>query len=183
MLLSLVFVGCSGSNGTSTGNPLVSLKFAAFNSSLAVKNASEDVSAMTVSSLKMCFKRLRFKMSSETTNPDPSLDSDNLDFYLGDVTISSLGTTLSSLNVPAGTYERIEFDLSDDCPSGKSVQVTNSNGTFSTDSKMTIKFEGNFVNTGTSDLTMQIQAIVSALNTVTNSSQIKNKAEGVSGTF
>jgi hypothetical protein len=183
-IISLLILGCSGGGeGTSTGNPLVSLKFDAFNAAFAFSKTS-DVTPLTVSSLSMCFKRLRFKLENEASNPDPEQDEDNIDFYLGDVTISSLGTTLDGVRLPLGTYKRIEFDLSDDCPSHKSVQVTNSSGTFSSTSSMTIRFEGTFVNSGTdADLALEIQQIVSALNTVTNSSQIKAKAEGVDGSF
>ncbi|MNT94152.1 hypothetical protein D3C72_2357790 [compost metagenome] len=88
------------------------------------------------------------------------------------------------MNLPVGTYKRIEFDLSDDCGSGGSIQVTNSNGTFTSNSNITIRFEGTFVNTGVNtDLGMEIQQIVSALNTVTNSSQIEDEVEDVEGSF
>jgi hypothetical protein len=182
-IISILLASCGLSQGTSTGNPLVSLKFDAFNSSLAVQKVS-DVGASTVSNLTMCFKRLRFKTASETTNPDPTQDSDNIDFYLGDVSISSLGTNLEDVHLPAGTYERIEFDLDDDCPSGKSVQLTNSHGTYSTTDRMTIKFEGTFVHNGSNaELGLEIQQIVSALNTVNNANDIKDTAEGVDGSF
>jgi hypothetical protein len=184
-LISLFALGCAQSGGTSTGNPLVDLKFDAFNASLAMKKATAtDIGALSVSSLKFCFKRLRFKQSGDSTNPDPTQDSDNQDFYLGEVTISSLGTNLSGVTLPAGTYERIEFDLEDSCPSGHSVELTNGNGTFTTSDSITIRFDGSFTQTGAdTTLGMDIQAIVSALNTVSNSSQIKNKAEGVDGSF
>jgi len=183
-IISLFILGCSGgSEGTSTGNPLVSLQFDSFSSSLALTKTS-DVTPLTVSSLTMCFKRLRFKIENEATNPDPTQDEDNIDFYLGDVTISNLGTNLNSIRLPIGTYKRVEFDLDDDCPSGKSVQLTNSSGSFTSTESMTIRFEGTFVHTGVlGDLSLEVQQIVSALNTVTNSSQIKSKAEGVDGSF
>jgi hypothetical protein len=182
LLISGLILGCAGSEGTSTGNPLVSLKFDSFSSTLALK--ASDITPQAVSSLTMCFKRLRFKLENEVTNPDPSQDEDNVDFYLGDVAISNLGTTLDAIHLPKGTYKRVEFDLDNDCPSGKSVQLTNSNGSFTSTSSMTIRFEGTFVHTGAiADLNLEIQQIVSALNTVTSPSQIKSKAEGVDGSF
>lgn len=181
-IISLLLLGCSGSQGTSTGNPLVSLKFDSFSSSMALTKAS-DVAPLTVSSLTMCFKRLRFKLANEATNPDPAQDEDNIDFFLGEVNISSLGTNLKAVNLPIGTYKRIEFDLTNDCAGG-SLQVTNSNGTHSTSDNITIRFEGTFINTGVdTDLSLEIQQIVSALNTVTNSSQIEDKLDDVEGSF
>lgn len=182
-IVSILMVSCAADQGTSTGNPLVSLKFDSFNSSLALSKTS-DVEATAVSSLKMCFKRLRFKKANEATNPDPELDEDNIDFFLGDVSISSLGTALKSVQLPMGVYKRIEIDLDDKCSSDLSVQLTNSTGSYDTDDRITIRFEGTFNHNGNSpDLTMNIQAIVSALNTVTSAGQIKSKAQGVNGTF
>lgn len=182
-LIILSLLGCAaGNDGTSTGNPLVDVRLASYNSTAAAQKT--DFEAMAMTSLKFCFKRIRFKIDGETTNPDPTQDSDNIDFYLGEVNISSLGTNLTSLSIPYGTYKRVEFDLEDDCPSGKSIQLTNSNGSFSTDDRITIVFEGTFVHDGTGDiLNLAVQDIVSALNTVTNSSQIRSKAESVSGDF
>lgn len=173
VLLLVTLTSCtSSSGGTSTGNPLVDVKFKAYNST------------QTLTSLKFCFKRIRFKMAGQTTNPDPSQDSDNLDFYLGEVNISNLGTNLENVSLPLGTYTRIEMDLEDKCPSGKSVQVTNSNGTFSTSDGITIRFDGTFVHSSTNEtLELGIQQITSALNTVTSDSNIRSKAESVSGDF
>lgn len=172
IILTLTTHCTSSSDGTSTGNPLVAVKFKAYNSTMAL------------SQLKFCFKRIRFKMSGESTNADPTQDSDNLDFYLGEVSISSLGTNLEDISLPSGTYSRVELDLEDKCPSGKSVQLTNSNGSFSTDDRITIKFEGTFVHTSANQtLELGIQQITSALNTVTSDSNIRNKAESVSGDF
>ena len=174
-LASLMFLGCAKDSGTSTGNPLVALKFDSFTSTLALKTG--DVGTQAVSSLKLCFKRLRFRMVTTTAE-------DELDFYLGDVTISNLGTDLGSINLPVGTYDRVEFDLDDDCPSGKSIQLTNTSGSFSTTDRISIRFEGTFTHDGSDDvLGMSIQQIVDSLNTVTNNSQLKSKAEAASGTF
>jgi hypothetical protein len=182
--VSFLLEACAppGGQGTSTGNPFVQLKIASFNSTLSVQK--NELEAQALNSLKFCFKRVRFKKSGETTTPDPANDSSNLDFYLGEVSISSLGTTLQSINLPAGTYTRVEFDLEDKCPSGKSVQLVNSHGSFSTDDRITIKFEGTFVHSSVDEtLNLGIQQIVTKLNTVTNSSQIRNRAESVSGDF
>ncbi|WP_413288466.1 hypothetical protein [Bdellovibrio sp. HCB337] len=183
-LIILSLLGCSpGGEGTSTGNPLVDVRIDSYNST-AVAQKTEFQTMALMSSLKFCFKRVRFKLDGETTNPDPTQDSDNVDFYLGEVNISSLGTTLKSISIPHGTYKRVEFDLEDDCSSGKSIQLTNSQGNFSTDDRITITFEGTFVHDGTGDiLNLAIQDVVSALNTVNDSSQIKTKAESVNGDF
>jgi hypothetical protein len=185
VLLTFIMTACASSDGTSTGNPLVSLKFDSFNSSLAFKTAADaDVDVMAVSSLKMCFKRLRFKLAGEATNPDPEQDEDNIDFYLGEVAISDLGTTLKSVALPVGTYKRIEFDLDDDCSSGNSMSLTNSHGSFETSDRITIKFNGTFVHDGSeADLGMNIQAIVTALKDVQSDNDIEDEAESVDGSF
>lgn len=180
ILLSLLLVlvtACAKSDGTSTGNPLVDLKFSSFNSTLSQK-AITAVDTMSVSSLKFCFKRLRFKQEANSSI------SENQDFYLGEVTISNLGTDLTGVAIPAGTYSRIEFDLEPHCPSGKSIELTNSNGSFSTDATITIRFDGTFVHTDTDQtLNLNIQQIVSSLNTVASDSDVPAKAEAAGGSF
>ena len=175
LVMALLFsVGCASSQGTSSGNPVVAMKFAAYNSAASSK-ASEAVDALAVSSVKMCFKRLRFKQASGDSN---------VDLALGEVTLSPSGTQLASVAVPAGTYTRIELDLEDGCGSGESLSVTNGNGSFATDDGMTIKFDGSFTYTGDSrSLELAVQAVVSALGAVTNSSQLRSAAEGASGSF
>lgn len=151
---------------------------------LGTYNASRALSATT-----LCFKRLRFKMSSETTSSDVTSDSDNVDFTPGEITLSDSGTNLGATTIPEGTYERLEFDLERDgsgCTSGKSVQITNASGTFSTTDRVTIKFEGTFTATSSNKvLELGVQNIVNALNAVTNSNNIKDdlEAAGVKGTL
>lgn len=181
--ITLAFLSaCAPSDGTSTGNPLVSLKIDSFNSALSQKTAATAaaVDTLAMSSLKFCFKRLRFKQLGDSSGSS----SGNQDFYLGEVSISNLGTELAGVTLPAGTYTRLEFDLDPSCPSGKSVQLTNSHGSFSTDQTITIRFDGTFVHSSSDEiLNLNIQQIVSSLNSVTSDSSIRTQAEGASGSF
>lgn len=177
MILMIAIAGCDpNSKGTSTGNP-VRLNIQSYSSSLAGK-----VGSQAVTDLKFCFKRLRFKTASSVTNPDPTQDSDNIDLNLGEVTISSQGTTLGEVTVPEGIYSRVEFDLEDNC-SGLSARVVNSNGVFQTTERIQIKFEGTLQVSAGTTVNLDIQAIISALNTVNSDSQIRSKAESVSGSL
>ena len=174
-LLMMGFNNCG--KGTTTGNPKapVSLSFSPYNASA---KATGSIQPMAVASLVMCFDRLRFKTA------DIGGSEEEIDVYLGEVTLSPAGTNLADIEVPHGTYERIEFDLDDKCASGRSVQVQNGNGFFFTNENMTIRFEGTFTaDEASGNLELFIQNIVSALNTVSSNSQIRSKAEGASGTF
>jgi len=136
-----------------------------------------------ISQIKMCFKRLRFKQDGETTSGDSATDADNVDLTLGLVTLSTAGTTLSSVDVPKATYKRIEFDLEDGCGTGYSLYVDNS-GIYQTTDRITMKFAGTFdAATSGGALGMSIQGIITALSTVTNGTQLKNTAEAASGSF
>jgi hypothetical protein len=167
--------GPGGSQGTSTGNPVASVHFASYNPNA---KATQSASSLSVQTLRMCFKRLRFKMASS------DLSGDELDLDLGDVVLSPNGTDLGDVNVPSGVYKRIEFDLDDHCAGGKSLEVTNAHGSFSTTDGMTIRFDGTFVVDSDSEtLLLAIQQIVSALGAVTNDSALRNAAESVDGSF
>lgn len=173
ILAALVLSACSN-KGTSTGNPLINLRYGAFSASL---------STLAVSNAKLCFKRVRFKQAGETTNPIPSLDEDNIDFDIGEKTLLPMGDGLGNVNVPKGQYVRLEFDLDNHCGNGYSVSVTNSSGTFITNDGLSIKFEGVLNITADVSLELFMQNIVSQLNAVTDSSQIKTRLESISGTF
>jgi hypothetical protein len=168
--LYLILSACSPNGGTSTGNPLVAVNFKTF-SPLQFQN----IGAMSVSNLKMCFKRLRFK-------PVSGLD-DNIDLQLGEVSVLATGMLVTTATVPAGAYSRVEFDLDTHCASGKSVQITNSNGSFVSVDTITIRFDGSLILTQSQNLDLNIQAIISALNAAVSDTDIKVKAESVSGNF
>lgn len=178
LVSSLGLKGC----GTQTGNGLVTLEFASYSGTAWYSLIKPAYAA--VSSATFCFKRLRFKTENEGTSSNPSQDSDNLDFAIGEITISPSGTALGSVQLPKGTYTRIEFDLEKDCTSAKSVQVSNTSGNFSTNDRVTVKFEGTFtMGDSAAKVSLGVQSIVSALDTVTSDSEIKNKLEAASGTF
>lgn len=134
----------------------------------------------SVTSLKFCFKRLRFK-SADSNTADPLTASDNVNFDLGEVTISSGSTSLGTIVLPEGTYKRIEFDLENHCASGKSIQLTNSNGVYSSTERITIKFSGSFTANADITLDLDIQQILTQLNSYNGSVSLKTSAEGVSG--
>ncbi|MCH2534912.1 MAG: hypothetical protein MK008_10765 [Bdellovibrionales bacterium] len=177
ILYLFTLIGCAG-GGTTVGSPVtIELKLSSYSTALSLR-------PQAVSSLTFCFKRLRFKKEGESTNGDTSSDEDNIDLNLGEVIISPSGTDLTSVTIPAGEYSRVEFDLEKDCLSQKSLQVTNSNGSFSTEDRITIKFEGYFIAASSSQtLSLGVSNIISKLDEVTADSEIKAKAEAASGTL
>ena len=94
-----------------------------------------------VSDLKFCFKRLRFKQDLADT-VDPALE-DNIDLELGQVSISTTGTLLGTVQVPEGTYRRVEFDLESDCDgtTKNSVDLISDSYSGASTDRITIKFE------------------------------------------
>lgn len=131
-----------------------------------------------VSDFKICFKRLRFKKNI-TDIDDPALD-ENVDLNLGQVSISNAGTALSIVNIPADTYYRVEFDLEPTC-AGKSVQLANSFGVFSSTESMKIKFDGVFLVDGSETLQLGVQDILNAANGYNGVGSLRTALESVSG--
>ena len=176
------FVSCSG--GTTTGNPVseqVNVQMVDQQPFALIKKAWDNLISPAYANstnVKFCFKRLRFK-------PDSSTNGSNFDLVLGEVTINPNGTNLLTVSVPRGTYERIEFDLEKECDGvALKPSVTFDNGTtFSTVDSLTIKFDGVFVVSSTSTLTLNIDVLIDALDTVVANNEIKTKLEAVSGDF
>lgn len=173
-LILLLIAGCSSSQGTSTGNPVVAVQFKSY-AAMNVQSSDPLVEPLAVSNLKMCFKRLRFKPVAGLV--------ENIDLILDEMNIVTSGTLVATASVPPGTYSRVEFDLDPHCVSGKSVQVTNSAGSFTTNQTITIRFDGTLVLSASQNLNLDIQSIITALNTATSDADIKIKAESVGGAF
>jgi hypothetical protein len=173
------FFGDDG--GTTGGNPLtVDVNLASYDNSIAsmiFKFIIDDAQA-NITSLNFCFKRIRFKTSSNGSEY-------NYDFNIGEVAILSTGTTLNAVTIQAGTYTRVEFDLEKNCDgtTKPSVSFVNGNGSFQTNDRMTIKFDGSF----TIDQTSLSLFVVNFTNAVKayngTSSNIKPTLEALSGSF
>lgn len=187
LLGATLFWGC-GKEGSSA-NPKISVQFGTYTASNRWLRFFIPEAHAALSNGKFCFKRLRFKTDGEQTSADPTQDSDNVDFAPGEVTILTTGNSLGDVVIPAGTYKRVEFDLEKDgpgCTSNKSVQLTNSSGSFSSQDRITIKFEGTFVASESGQvLSLAVQNITNALNQVTSDNDIKTKLEdaSVKGSF
>lgn len=181
-ILVIVFIcSCAPGGGTTTGNPVqISMEFASFNNSF-VQNLSElfiSNAYASISSLRMCFKRVRFK-------PDDGSIADNIDLSLGEVLLKEEGTPLTDITIPDVVYRRIEFDLSKDCDntSKNSVTLENENGAFTSQDTITIKFEGEF-RPSDGNLVMFVQNIIDSVKDYESTrGELKNVLEQVSGTF
>lgn len=164
---------CADSKGTSTGNPLVNLRYGVYS----------GLATFAITEARFCFKRVRFKQAGELTSIDPVTDEDNIDFSIGEKVLNTTGDNLGNVAVPPGNYERIEFDLDNSCGTNYSVRVINSNGTFSTDQHVSIKFIGNININNNFSVELALQNLITQLNTVTLGSEIKTKLEAASGAF
>jgi hypothetical protein len=184
-LLSLSSCGVGG-GGTTTGNPLTTVRMLDKSNIVAsiMKKMSESLipsAYANVSSISMCFKRLRFK-PVETTEEE----AENVDLTLGQVTINPAGTNLVTVSIPEGNYRRIEFDLEPDCggTTQPSVRFTKSNNvTLSTSERLTIKFDGNYVVSEDGTLDLDIDKIITGMDAISSSENIKDDLEAITGDF
>ncbi|WP_412470614.1 hypothetical protein [Halobacteriovorax sp. RT-2-4] len=134
-----------------------------------------------IGSLTLCFKRVRFKLDDTDA---ATLGEDNVDFNIGEISIDGGVVDLGTLELPIGkTYKRIEFDLESDCAGGKSIDLVNDNGSYSTTDRITIKFSGTFTANDGAVMVLGPQNLASALNSYNGVSTLKDVAEGASGTF
>jgi hypothetical protein len=133
-----------------------------------------------VSDLRLCFKRMRFK--KDITDIDDPLVDENIDLELGEVSISGAGTILATVNVPADTYYRVEFDLDPSC-AANSVYLSNDFGSFTSAEGLKIKFDGVFVVNGSESLQLGVQDILNAANAYNGTGSLKDALESVSGNF
>jgi hypothetical protein len=134
-----------------------------------------------VGSLKFCFKRLRFKRNIPD-DQQPVAGEDNVDFFLGEKIIDAAGTSLGQISIPTGEYKRIEFDLEPEC-AGLSVDLSNSNGSYTSTERITLKFEGLFTVEGDAEINLNVQTILDGLNSYNGSVSLRDAIEGISGSI
>ena len=154
-------------SGTTTGNPMTTLKLSSF-----------TVSGYSTGELQatFCVKRLRFKRDG--------FFEDNIDFNLGQITLDENGRDLQTIQLPPGNYRRIEIDFDDNCPNSLSVVLTNKQGSFNTNDRTSIKFYGVFNHTQTNQqITLFTQSIMQGLSTVNSDEEIKDILENVPGSL
>lgn len=183
LTLMLILWSCGG---TTTGNPVdksnVTIRMQDQQPFALLRNISEGIipsAKAAVSNVKFCFKRLRFKAEvSDSTGKE-------IEFNIGEVEIDPNGFNLATVSVANGTYNRVEFDLEKDCEgaTNPSVTTSNDNGTFTTDDRMTIKFEGSYTVSADGTLNLNVDALFDALETVNNGNQIKNVLESATGDY
>jgi hypothetical protein len=180
MLLALV--GCQSEEAPVSGTKShrVTLRTSSFSTASIFSPWLINEAYAGVSELRFCFKRLRFKKdTSDVPGDDDDLLDDNIDFNLGEQIITSSGGLLGTVNVPEGTYYRVEFDLEPEC-AGVSAQVSNDFGTYSSNEQIKVKFDGVFVVNGSETLELGVQNILSEVN-AHNGGSLSDRLESISG--
>lgn len=181
LLVSFGLYGClpgSDSPFSSSKSYPVSMQLGSYTTA-SLSNLFIPEAYAVVSDLRFCFKRLRFKKDLADT-VDPTLDDDNVDLVLGEVTVSDSGSALATVSVPEGTYYRVEFDLEPEC-AARSVNLSNDFGAFNSTERITIKFEGTFVVNGSETLVLGTQNILNAANGYNGVGSLRDALENVSG--
>lgn len=175
----LAYQYCSLPSRTPAAGPFFNLKF----------GSSQLSSAQTsqVSFLTFCFSQIKFVPYIDLNNPDPTAITQKFDFDMDDVNYSKNGTSLSFVSLPAGKYQSIQIILTDQCSSGRSVQITNNNGSFSTMNTITITLVG-FptyleITDATSQVILNIDNVIPPLLNVSGDNQIKAAIEANNGIF
>lgn len=94
------------------------------------------------------------------------------------------GLELGSLDVPFGQYTKISLELADSCGSGRSVLIRNSQGTFTSNANISLKFSGNeFVGTAAHKIVLNIKTLTANLSEVSSNSNVAMVAEGSSDNY
>lgn len=146
--------------GTSGGNPItVELAFAPY----APGSTQHDV--------KICLSEVSFDSESSAAG------NKNINFKPD-------GTSGTRLSLKRGRYNSLKLKLTRNCGSTQSLSVTNAQGSFNTSEDVTLSFAG-ALDVGSVDLkvSLQLQEIVNALETVQQATEVKVIAESTTEAF
>ena len=166
--------GCSSSRGTkiegtsTTGNPMTTLKVAPYT----------FANGQSGNGLVFCTNKI-ILAPTDIHAPPVEVSFSNP----AELPVPQAGTSLGSLFIPSGNYSQATLELSDVCGSGKSLGLTNGNGTFQTARTVPLGFAGQATVGVSSTITFDLQAIVDELETVNSDSQVVASATANSGGF
>lgn len=184
IVLMLFILGCKdGGGGTTIGNPVVSVELtneSILSAPALTLSKHEPIQLLNVfPETSFCFKRARFKIDQSIETQE----TDNIDLNIGQIIFDGSKKFLADISIPVGTYRRIELDIKKGCNDENSIIIKNSNGTFSTDDSITLRFEGETVVEKDSKLQLNMNPILSSFESVQSNSEIKSRLESVNGQF
>lgn len=130
-----------------------------------------------ISGLTICLKEMVLTKVGGGTITVPYSPSNELQ-------ISMSGIELGALDVPAGQYTKIALSVDDVCETGKSVAVTNGNGTFRTTSPFEIQFQGNeFIGNVQHRIVLDVKSLTEKLSRIDTNADIYPEASASRGLY
>ena len=189
IVASLTLIALSAC-GRIEDRPRISVEIGSLTAQKSVMDFLVPSAYAATGDLRLCFKRLRFKRllnGAPVTDDDlvPEVEDqegveDSFDVRLGEVQVTP-GLQLAEVEIPAGTYYRIEFDLDDRCGTGSSVKVQNAAGIHSTNRHVKIRFDGLFeARESGQKISLGFSRIVDSLANITSGWQIESVLESTS---
>ncbi len=169
---------CSLPSRTPTSGPFFKLSFS--DSNLSTAQLSQ------IRLLTFCFSQIKFIPYIDLANPDPNAVTQTYDFDLEDFSYDPSGSSISFVSLPAGKYQSVQLKLSSQCSSGRSLQITNDNGIFSTTDAITLTFLSFSyleITDSTTLVTLDLDGIIPGLLSVSGNVGIKPAAEASNGAF
>lgn len=120
--------------------------------------------------MQLCVDELRFRNDGEDDDHEYRVE-----FRAKWITLSPAGTLIdNNLQVPFGSYERIDLKLSNDC-GGAYATVTNANGTFAATEEVDLRFSGAVTVAGASSkLILDMSNMITAALRATSNSQFQS---------
>lgn len=101
-----------------------------------------------------------------------------------EINIPMNGAELGLLSVPPGQYTQISLELADVCGLGRSISLTNSQGNFTSQSPMSLKFSGNeFVGSSQQTIVFNIRPLAGSLSEVNSNGALVAQASASSGPY
>jgi hypothetical protein len=160
VLIPLFLLACAGTKFTNPGNPP---------KALTIELGANESSALF--GLKLCATQLSF---TSTTGAPPF----EVPLSQGEISLSSAGTEIATVTLSSGSYSQVKLNVDASCTSGKSIEVVNSSGVFSTADASTFSFAGQVEASGAvSRVRLGLRPILDQLASVSSATEIKAKAE------
>lgn len=167
LFAAIAFLNGCGGQGARSSDPAVTVFTQPYSSAFT-----------GVQSLSICLESITFQeTASETDDGIMEIRPRKTQ------ALETQGTDLTTIQVPSGTYKRIELILDNVCGTGESLSLQNLSGSFSSSDQLILRFEGELTLEADTDLGLDLDIFLNELGSITSNPQIRTRLDAQIATF
>lgn len=176
IVASSFLISACENKGTETGDPPFTLSLSSYGDDANAFHWFFPKAYAMEGEIALCVHQIRFKKDNSSEEP-----GENININIKEMIVtSSEGTDISTLNLSPGTYRRVDLMVKNNCGTGNSIEISNTNGDFSLSSQKILRFNGTFeVTEDLEKLVLPFRDFVDFFENVSSDNELDNDIETI----